>query len=39
MWKYLDIHSMHRLEKTANTEDLMEYGGQGREVEPAFEKC
>ncbi|XP_019484076.1 PREDICTED: coiled-coil domain-containing protein 189 isoform X3 [Hipposideros armiger] len=24
MWKYLDIHSMHRLEKTANTEDLME---------------
>ncbi|XP_019484078.1 PREDICTED: coiled-coil domain-containing protein 189 isoform X5 [Hipposideros armiger] len=27
MWKYLDIHSMHRLEKTANTEDLMEYGG------------
>lgn len=30
MWKYLDIHSMHRLEKTANTEDLMEYGGVGK---------
>ncbi|XP_055993589.1 cilia- and flagella-associated protein 119 [Sorex fumeus] len=22
MWKYLDIHSMHRLEKTANTEEM-----------------
>ncbi|CAD7683769.1 unnamed protein product [Nyctereutes procyonoides] len=24
MWKYLDIHSMHRLEKTANTEEMRE---------------
>ncbi|XP_022382201.1 coiled-coil domain-containing protein 189 isoform X2 [Enhydra lutris kenyoni] len=24
MWKYLDIHSMHRLEKTANTEEMKE---------------
>lgn len=38
MWKYLDIHSMHRLEKTANTEDMMEYGEKGREAESAREK-
>ncbi|XP_042827942.1 coiled-coil domain-containing protein 189 isoform X1 [Panthera tigris] len=24
MWKYLDIHSMHRLEKTTNTEEMRE---------------
>ncbi|XP_036990232.2 cilia- and flagella-associated protein 119 isoform X4 [Artibeus jamaicensis] len=24
MWKYLDIHSMHRLEKTANVEEMRE---------------
>ncbi|XP_036916930.1 coiled-coil domain-containing protein 189 isoform X4 [Sturnira hondurensis] len=24
MWKYLDIHSMHRLEKTANAEEMRE---------------
>ncbi|XP_036136107.1 coiled-coil domain-containing protein 189 isoform X3 [Molossus molossus] len=24
MWKYLDIHSMHRLEKTANNEEMRE---------------
>ncbi|XP_019484084.1 PREDICTED: coiled-coil domain-containing protein 189 isoform X10 [Hipposideros armiger] len=30
MWKYLDIHSMHRLEKTANTEDLMEVSHRSR---------
>lgn len=30
MWKYLDIHSMHRLEKTDNTEAMREYGGRGR---------
>lgn len=30
IWKYLDIHSMHRLEKTASTEEMREYGG-GRE--------
>ncbi|XP_012515694.1 PREDICTED: coiled-coil domain-containing protein C16orf93 homolog [Propithecus coquereli] len=24
MWKYLDIHSMHRLEKTANIEEMRE---------------
>lgn len=24
MWKYLDIHSMHRLEKTDNTEAMRE---------------
>lgn len=29
MWKYLDIHSMHRLEKTANVEEMREYGGWG----------
>lgn len=27
--KYLDIHSMHRLEKTASTEEMREYGGGG----------
>lgn len=29
--KYLDIHSMHRLEKTASTEEMREYGGGGEE--------
>ena len=27
--KYLDIHSMHMLEKTASTEEMREYGGGG----------
>lgn len=27
--KYLDIHSMHRLEKTANVEEMREYGAWG----------
>lgn len=33
MWKYLDIHSMHRLEKTTNVEEMREYGvwGAGKE--------
>lgn len=36
MWKYLDIHSMHRLEKTANTEEMREYEEtQGRAEELA----
>lgn len=25
--KYLDIHSMHRLEETATVEEMREYGG------------
>lgn len=35
MWKYLDIHSMQRLEKTDNTEAMREYGGRGEGAEPA----
>lgn len=26
MWKYLDIHSVHRLEKAATVEEMREYG-------------
>ncbi|XP_050021899.1 cilia- and flagella-associated protein 119 isoform X3 [Alexandromys fortis] len=26
MWKYLDLHSMHRLEKAATVEEMREYG-------------
>ncbi|XP_023579035.1 coiled-coil domain-containing protein 189 isoform X1 [Octodon degus] len=29
MWKYLDIHTMHRLEKTTSVEEMREYGTDG----------